>query len=271
MSEKESNRSPSPRDDGSPRLGTARSTLSKTGKHCVSMPEKSFRSTFQTDKGPEWGIKGYYVPKTMTSRDKDPQWKFGSKKRDNLYSTVTTPGPDYNLGQDWTKMKRSGKFLKGPRDSELDKIVRDSKSHRCSPGVGSYNVGGTLMKHTYGSGAPRGERVNFLSEVEYLSSSLPSPNRYSLSTQSLWDKKCLKWKRPEKIDPLKKTNKPGPGQYDYLKSFNKFSRTEPRALFSKETKGFASIPRNHTTLSTPGVGSYNVDKKFKISKGPKKR
>eukprot|EP00357_Protocruzia_adherens_P013975 CAMPEP_0115027194 /NCGR_PEP_ID=MMETSP0216-20121206/35321_1 /TAXON_ID=223996 /ORGANISM="Protocruzia adherens, Strain Boccale" /LENGTH=240 /DNA_ID=CAMNT_0002402663 /DNA_START=14 /DNA_END=732 /DNA_ORIENTATION=+ len=192
-----------------------------------------------------WGIEGYKAPRHSGMQRRTPDCIFAKDTRKPLYDTKGNPAPNhYVYDIEWESPNY--KFKKDHR-------FRKAKTAR-SPGPGSYNP--PLRRRITGGLLNKCDRVNFLTEVQYVSRSKPSPDKYTPTHVYMPRSTHFTFHQPKKdTNRLKKVDGPGPGSYKYLDAFFRTTPTSKRVLFDKSKKGFTtSGSKERGKSKTPGPG-----------------
>jgi len=217
-------------------------------------------------KQPEYGIQGYCVAKTTNYSSRESKFPKDTRKDLAYESRVHSKEPDptkYNESYEksvlryWTTP--NGKFLKSKKKSIMEEASDKGKE---TPGPGAYNKEPARPKSSSG-GFGKGERLSYLSSVEFYSGETPCSWKYSPAPAKGMNKKG--WSRPV---TAKKTPKEavGPGKYtDGLdKAYKKTHSSSVSHSFSKSKEKSGSIyEKVNQTKFVPGVGAYkDVEKAF---------
>jgi len=144
-----------------------------------------------------WGIEGYAVPRQYHDAKLMGEIAKGNLKKpapralktidylaDHMRAVKSVPAPNhYDLMKPWVDEKNKPKAKHvTKKNTFIDAIIRES-TIKPTPGPGAHNIRETdeqikkrLEKHKESKGS---ERVNFLCEVECLSTTVPGPGNYN--------------------------------------------------------------------------------------------
>lgn len=210
----------------------------------------------------ELGVKGYYVPKTVSYLNK--AFSFTKSKKNEVIKRAKSPDPTaYNdeykeaFKKFWGKSVR---FLKAGKLTIIDDCIKHSK---LTPGPGQYfqdsdtKLGKKKNLNTFGYVLNSlSERTGFVEEAQYLSES--SPSSWSYKPKEVRPKSAgMSWIKPKKVKNKKK-DEVGPGKYaDGIERAQVLTRQiSPIHTFSKSKNASPNEKRIKQSKEGPPVGSY---------------
>eukprot|EP01017_Pseudomicrothorax_dubius_P002349 TRINITY_DN10031_c0_g1_i2.p1 TRINITY_DN10031_c0_g1~~TRINITY_DN10031_c0_g1_i2.p1 ORF type:complete len:319 (-),score=88.10 TRINITY_DN10031_c0_g1_i2:72-1028(-) len=209
-----------------------------------------------------WGIPEYKCPKSEVDPIKKKQEEeFAKGKKlpapralkqkgfiDEVLRTASvSPGPNYNVSPKWGS--GGGEKKKAPnmtkRNTYIDQIFR-KEERNASPSAHSYfqktdkDVAEQIAKDNKNLMKKGSERISFLADYEYLSSSLPGPGEYNIDEKKKVEGMKMKpsdWIKKDKEAEEKRKNVTLPSIWTYTPTPVTFQTFEKIAVRSKDEKG----------------------------------